>query len=24
MAYFEKNPVTHKGTEEDSGSFKHS
>jgi len=24
MAYFEKNPVTHKGTEEESGSFKHS
>ena len=24
MAYFEKNPVTHKGTEEQSGSFKHS
>jgi len=24
MAYFEKNPVTHKGTEEVSGSFKHS
>jgi glutamate decarboxylase len=24
MAYFEKNPVTHKGTEETSGSFKHS
>jgi glutamate decarboxylase len=24
IAYFEKNPVTHKGTEEESGSFKHS
>jgi glutamate decarboxylase len=24
MAYFEKNPVTHKSTEEESGSFKHS
>ena len=24
MAYFEKNPVTHKGTEEESGSFNHS
>ena len=24
MAYFAKNPVTHKGTEEESGSFKHS
>jgi len=23
MAYFEKNPVTHKGTEEESGSFNH-
>jgi glutamate decarboxylase len=24
IAYFEKNPVTHKGSEEESGSFKHS
>jgi glutamate decarboxylase len=24
MAYFEKNPVTHKGSEETSGSFNHS
>jgi glutamate decarboxylase len=24
MAYFEKNPVTHKSTEKESGSFNHS
>ena len=24
MAYFEKNPVTHKGIEAESGSYKHS